>query len=320
MLIQVLLFLAGLIVLAVAAEFLVRGATQIALVLGLPPLLVGLTIVAYGTSLPEFVVSVLAATKGSSTLALGNALGSNLLNTGLILGLAAIIFPLAADRVLFRRDLPIHLGFVLLFAAVIYNGFIGRYEGLVMIALMLVYIVGSAVFEWRARNANNAAAALEEIEEEVGERPKSIWVAVFFVLLGSAGLYFGADLMVNAAITIAQEFGISERVIGLTVVAFGTSLPELATTLAAARKKHADMIIGNLLGSNIFNLMLIVGTAGALAPFAINLRQVLVEYGFLALNAVMIYLFMWTGRKLTRIEGVVLSACYLAFVGYLLVR
>ena len=216
MLIQVLLFLAGLIVLAVAAEFLVRGATQIALVLGLPPLLVGLTIVAYGTSLPEFVVSVLAAAKGSSTLALGNALGSNLLNTGLILGLAAIIFPLAADRTLFRRDLPIHLGFVLLFAAVIYNGFIARYEGLAMIALMLAYIVGCGIVEWRARNANGAAA-LEEIEEEVGERPKSIWVAVFFVLLGSAGLYFGAELMVDAAIYIAQEFGISERVIGLTV-------------------------------------------------------------------------------------------------------
>jgi len=318
LLIQVLIFLGGLIILTIAAEFLVHGASRLAAQLGMPPLIVGLTVLAYGTSLPEFVVSVLAAIKDSSPLALGNAMGSNLMNTGLILGAAAILAPITADRALFKRDLPLHLAFTALFGFVILNGSIGRDEGIVMIALMLIYVVASTMYEWRKRGEHNLLPDELAVRNESSNYRYSL--DILLILLGSAGLYYGAELMVDSAIYIAEEFDISERVIGLTIVAVGTSLPELATTISAARRKKVDFITGNLIGSNIFNLMLIVGTAGAIAPFAIKLREVLFEYGFLALNAVMIYLFLYTGRKVSRAEGIVLILFYVGFVGFLLWR
>lgn len=316
MTLQILFFLLGLVILSVSGEILVAGAARIARVLRLPPLLIGLVIVAYGTSLPEFVVSVIAALKGSSTIALGNAVGSNLMNTGLILGLAALIFPIATDPRLSRRDLPLHLLFTVLFGGIIWNGYIGRGEGIVLITLMLAYIIFATVSEWRVRKTPDPSS--DDFEAEDKEKKQSLWRAVLLILLGSIGLYFGAKLMVEAAIYLAQAFGISERIIGLTIVAAGTSLPELATTLAAARKRYGAMILGNLIGSNIFNIMLVVGTAGALRPFAVDLKQVIIEYGFLLFNAALVTIFLLTGKKLNRIEGSVLVVGYAGFLLMLL--
>ncbi|MDP8224430.1 MAG: calcium/sodium antiporter [Candidatus Lernaella stagnicola] len=316
MLIQFGIFIGGLIALALGAEILVYGGLKIARVFKLSPLLVGLTILAYGTSLPELVVSVLAAVKGSAPIALGNAVGSNLLNTGLILGIAALIFPLAATPSLFRRDLPLHLLVVVLFGLLAFDGRIDLYDGTLFLLAMCSYL---SLTVW---NGLRHPEDVPELPEGETKPKESWWIAVILIFAGSVGLFFGANWMVDAAINIARELNIAERVIGTTIVALGTSLPELATTIAAARRNESSLVLGNLIGSNIFNLLLIVGTAGVIAPFSFNEADARVDFLFLIANAVMLFcLFRFREpRTMERPAGSLLIIVYALFLALLFFR
>ncbi len=317
MVLQIGILIGGLIVLTIGAEVLVRGGVKLARTFGLSPLLVGLTILAYGTSLPELVVSVLAALKGSATIALGNAIGSNLLNTGIVLGIAALIFPLTASPGIFRRDLPLHLFVVVFFGILAFNGDITAYDGALLLLGMAGYI-GFTVWH----GIKNPEELLDLPDGEAPPPKKDWWKAALGIAAGSVGLYFGAEWMVSAAIAIARALEIPERVLGITIVALGTSLPELATTIAAARRRESALILGNLIGSNIFNLMLIVGTAGVLAPFPFDLAGVRVDYAFLLANSIMLFLVFSrrTPRTMSRVAGGALVLVYLLFLAVLLLR
>jgi cation:H+ antiporter len=315
---QFAMFAIGLVVLAAGAEVLVRGGVKLARIFGLSPLLVGLTILAYGTSLPELVVSVLAALKGSAAIALGNAIGSNLLNTGLILGLAAWLFPVIATRDLLRRDLPLHLLVATGFSFLVWDGKVSHLDGALLLVAMLGYLIHTV---WVGVKHPEI---VPDLPDSIDEPPPNErwWVALLMILAGSVGLYFGANWMVNAAVFIAHEMGVSERVVGITIVALGTSLPELATTVAAARKHESGLVIGNLVGSNIFNLMLIVGSAGVIAPFTFSAADVHIDLAFLLLNAVALFVLFGRRRphQIGRWDAFALLLMYLGFLGALFYR
>lgn len=317
MAIQVTFFIVGLAVLAVGAETLVRGGVKLARIFGLSPLLVGLTILAYGTSLPELVVSVLAASKGSGNIALGNAIGSNLINTGLILGLAAWIFPVVATPGLFSRDLPLHLSVVIFFGILCWDGTIDGFDGALLLLAMTGYI---ATTVWTGLENRDVPVKLPP--DSPSANHERWWVAALLIVAGSAGLYVGAEWMVDSAVFIAKSLGIGERVIGITIIALGTSLPELATTLSAARRHDSALVIGNLVGSNIFNLLLIVGAAGVIAPFSFAVDSVSFDLIFLLANSLALFVLFGFGqpRRMRRWGGVALTIMYGLFLAVLFLR
>ncbi len=297
----------GLVLLVAAASVLVRGASALALRLGLTPLVVGLTVVAFGTSAPELVVSVQAALAGAGGIAVGNVVGSNIANVGLVLGLAVLVRPLAADPSLFRRDLPVLLAVTALAAALLADGQLGRVEGVVLVTGLVAYLV------WSIRAAHQEQAA---VDLPITEPSGPAWRDVAFIVAGLAGLVVGADLFVGAATDLAQVAGVSNAVIGLTVVAIGTSLPEMATTIVAALKGESDIAVGNVVGSNLFNLLGILGIAAVVRPLVAPGLQ-LADVAVMAVLALALAVMLWTGRRLARAEGAALVAAYLGYMGYL---
>ena len=314
MLSDVLALAGGLALLVAAASVLVRGAAALALRLGLTPLVVGLTVVAFGTSAPELVVSVQAALAGAGGIAVGNVVGSNVANVGLVLGLAVLIRPLAAEPSLFRRDLPALVAVTALAAAFLWDRQLGRAEGAVLAAGLVAYLVWSV----RAARRDQAAAAAVAAELPVTAPTGPAWRDALFVVGGLAGLVVGADLFVGGATRLAQAAGVSNAVIGLTVVAVGTSLPELATTLVAARRGEGDIAVGNVVGSNLFNLLGILGIAALVRPLeAPGLGAV--DVAVMGAFTVGLVVLLWTGRRLARWEGGVLAAGYVGYLVYLVV-
>jgi cation:H+ antiporter len=298
------------------AEWLVKGAAGLARVLGVPPLVIGVTVVAYGTSAPELMVTLLAAAEGKSDIALGNVIGSNIANLGLILGATALVAPPLVDRSLARREVPVLLVSALAMPAALYDGVISRLEG----ALLLL---GAIAFSWAMLRATSrvpaTAAIATEAREEIAEeapilsKPKLVALA----LLGLALLLGGGKVFVDGAVAIAFAFGMSERIVGLTIVAIGTSLPELAASIVAALRGHSSLAIGNVIGSNIFNALLILG-AGAMAhPIQGSLLalrfDLCVMGGFTLLASILVR----TERKISRPEGFLLVSAYAAFLGAL---
>lgn len=304
--IPLLLLLAGLFILVVGAEILVRGSSSIAARLGMSDLLIGLTVVAFGTSAPELAVSIKAALADQGGIALGNVIGSNIFNASLILGLTALICPLAVSLQAVRRELPILLPVTVLFAAMVYfQGGLNRFSGLVL-------LLGLGVYLW---TSFRRGAVAEEEEAAVVESHGQIHPAlsIGFVLAGLAMLVFGARIFVNEAVEIATLWGVSESVIGLTIVAAGTSLPELATSVVAAIRGRADMAVGNILGSNLFNLLAIAGLSSVVRPLvAPGLSGV--DLGVMIVTSAILLPFFRTGFRLSRWEGLVLL---LGFSGYL---
>lgn len=309
----------GLVLLTGGASALVRGAASLALRLGLTPLVIGLTVVAFGTSAPELVVSVQAAMAGNGGIAVGNVVGSNIANIGLILALAALIAPIAVDPTLLRRDVPVMVAVSALAAVFVMDGLLGRAEGSVLVLGLLVYVAWSV----RAARAETAAAttapgaiaaahadAMPERAEGHAGRDLG-WIAA-----GLGALVLGADLLVDAAVAMATAFGLSDAVIGLTIVAVGTSLPEMATSVVAAVRGQSEIAAGNVIGSNIFNLLGILGVAALMRPLdtaAFEGVDVLVMGAF----AVVLWPLLRTGRRLGRTEGLILMTAYAAYVGYL---
>lgn len=302
----------GLILLVIASDWLVDGAVSIAGRLGVPTLVVGMTIVAYGTSLPEFVVSVLASTRGVADFAIGNIIGSNVANIGLVLGAVALVAPFSVhSRLLFTRDLPL-LGMVTILAVLCFlDDRVERWEGLLLLGIALVFTV---------LNLRSPGEPEEEFEDDVeDETPMSPGKSWFMLLVGFAGLMTGAHFMVEGGTEIAKHFGISERVIGLTVVAIGTSLPELAASVASALKGHPALAVGNVVGSCLFNLAFVLGAASTIQAIPTNLTAMTWDLAVMGGLTVLMWLLLRTGRRLTRGEGATLMVIYFGFLGYLVV-
>lgn len=307
-----LLLAVGLVLLYVGAEGLVRGSAALAVRLGLTPLVVGLTVVAFGTSSPELVVSLNAALAGRGTLAVGNVVGSNICNVGLILGLSALIRPMKVQAQLIRLDVPIVIGCSLLLVALLFDGGLGRVEG----ALLGLGLAGYVAF-----SLYHARKEKPEVQETISgvarARRGAAWVEGVFVVAGLGALVAGADLFVGGAVVVAERLGVNQAVVGLTVVALGTSLPELATSVVAAIRDEGDLAIGNVIGSNIFNILGILGLTALAHPVQREGIDLL-DLGVMTAAALLLLPLMRSGFRLNRWEGALLLACYGGYVFYLI--
>ncbi|HJN06432.1 MAG TPA: calcium/sodium antiporter [Bacteroidales bacterium] len=306
------LFVLGFVILIFGAKFLVDGASSIGVKVGLSQLIIGLTIVAFGTSLPELVINVFASLKGSSGLAIGNVLGSNIMNTLLIIGITAIIYPIKVDSLICKRDSWINLIAILLVAILANDLFFGKQEKIIDrvdgIILLIFFIIMLYVLFSNIGKRNNSD------ENKIISYTYS--KSIILIILGSLGLFFGGKWIVSGALAISYELGVSESTIGLTLVAAATSLPELVTSIVAALKKNTDIAIGNALGSNIFNIFLVLGTSATIHP--INFESSLnIEIGILIVASLFLMLVIRTGNKartITRLEGVFLTLGYFIFL------
>ena len=304
MILDILLLLTGLALIIFGADFLVDGSSAIARKAGISEFVIGLTIVGFGTSCPELVVSLTGALQGNADISVGNVVGSNIFNTLLILGLTAVIAPVAVTRSNSRRDIPITLLVTFLFVTFALTGYkISFFEG---VAFLLVF-AGYMVYCFKSDQGAS---------EAVDEKVRSLWLAILLVLGGLAGLIFGGQLFVNNATAIARAVGVSDKFIAITLLAGGTSFPELATCIVAAAKKKDQLALGNVLGSNVFNILLILGTSSLFLPistFALNW----VDLGVLVGSAVMVWLWAYTGHR-DRIDRWEAALMLLTFIGYYL--
>jgi cation:H+ antiporter len=301
--------LGGLVLLALGAEGLVRGSSSIALRMGVTPLVIGLTIVAFGTGSPEMIVSLQAALGGNSDLALGNIVGSNICNIALILGVAALARPLHVRSTLLQREVPVMIAVTLLLGVLLRDGVLGRIEGAMLAMGAIAYTV--AIYRAARQDRNTDVAG--EFAQELPAPQASTTRSIVLVIGGFVGLLVGANVLVHGAVVIAQAMGMSQVVIGLTVIAIGTSLPELATSVVAALRNDADVAFGNVLGSNILNILLILGVVAMVQPIsATGLRPL--DLGVLIGSTIVIYPLMWRGRILNRWEGGLLLGGYVAYV------
>lgn len=309
MLATLLSVIGGLLLLAVGAEGLVRGSTSIALRLGVTPLVIGLTVVAFGTGSPELTVSVESAYRGNSGIALGNVVGSNISNIALILGLSALARPMHVRSKLIRREMPLMIAVTLLLCLLLWDGALGRLDGLLLVAGAVAYTAFAYVSARRDRSAEVAA----EFDAGIKALSRPVWLDTTFVVAGFVALLVGAKLLLGGATVVAESFGVSQVVIGLTIVAVGTSLPELATSVVAAVRGEADVAFGNVIGSNILNILCILGVAALIRPFEVlGLRPL--DLGALVGSAVLLLPLMWRGSVLNRWEGAILLAGYAAYM------
>ncbi len=305
----------GLVLLYFGAEWLVRGSSELAIRFGISPLVVGLTVVAFGTSAPELVVSVKANLDGQGGMAIGNVVGSNICNIALVLGVGAVIFPIAIQRQVIRREMPILLVASTVFLLMMRDGVIDRLEAGVLFGGILLYIITSLV-EAKKEDPNES----DEIPPEVIEAARNsgrgrLFFNIFLIIVGGITLVIGADRMVVGGENIARFYGVPEAIIGLTLFAFGTSLPELATSVVAAIKKQGDIIVGNAVGSCIFNLLAVVGMAGLIAPLE-GVGVTPFHYLVMLAAAVILMPMMWHRMRLDRWEGVLLVLGYLGFTAW----
>lgn len=304
------MLVAGFALLVWGADKFVAGASAFARRLGVSPLLVGLTIVAFGTSAPELAVSLTAALQGANEIAVGNVLGSNVFNLLVVAGLSAVLCPLIMDRTLLRRDWPLSVAAaVLLLLFLAPDLTISRIEGLILLAVFIVVLVV------QIRAAMQGRSAADSEEEEVSMSPLLIGVNI---VLGLACIIIGGQLAVNGATGIARMFGLSETLIGLTIVAIGTSLPELVTSLVAAHKGQNEIAMGNVIGSNLFNILLILGVSASITPIPVQAVSV-IDCIVLIAASVIFYLPAMRG-KLGRAPGAVMTLCYVAYTAYLIIR
>lgn len=300
----------GIALLVVGGELVVRGAGRLALAAGLSPLVVGLTVVAFCTSAPELAASLAAATKGTPELALGNVIGSNIANIGLILGLSGLLRPIPVHSGILIREMPLVIGATALFALLAWDGGFSRVDGALLLAALVAYV------GWmlRAEVARGAGELAQEFAETLPAKRGSPMQQVGLVLAGVALLVGGADLLVRGAVDIATASGISTRVVGLTIVAVGTSLPELASSLVATWKKEGDIVLGNVLGSNIFNVLGILGVTALVSPFAVDIAATGFDLWVLVILSVALLPIFWSDSALRRWEAALLLGAYVAYV------
>ncbi len=306
------LVIGGIALLWIGGELLIRGSVRLAATLGVRPLIIGLTVVAFGTSSPELAASLVAALANTHDMVLGNVVGSNILNIALILGLTGLLYPLATNGSLLRREIPVMLGAGLLLFGILANGAIGRWEGGVLFGLLCIYLV----VLYRDRREGDRP---EELAVPVPLRSGRPGLAVLQVIVGIVTLTLGARWLVNGAREVALAWGITDRIIGLTIVAFGTSLPELVSALIAALRQEADLVLGNLVGSSIFNVLAILGLTALVRPIAVDPGPVILDLALMTGIGAVAWLLLATRRRMERWEGGVLLALFALYVMYLFV-
>ncbi|MBN1348052.1 calcium/sodium antiporter [candidate division KSB1 bacterium] len=303
----------GLVLLTIGAEALVRGSSSLALRLKVSPVVIGLTIVAYGTSMPEMVVSVKSALADQGAIAIGNVVGSNIFNIAVILGLSSLAFPLKINIKLLRSDTPIMIIAAFLFAVFFRDHKLGFFEGAVLLLFILFYIIYNFL---AAKRASSTELALMKVEIAEFKYFKNIYLEIVTILLGFSILILGAHFLIKGSVKFAQLVGMSEAVIGLTIIAVGTSLPELATSLVASIHKKPDIAVGNIIGSNIFNILGILGVATLISPINGKGIKSFDIYVMLAVS-IILFPFMWSHFEIKRWEGFVLVAIYIGYMFYL---
>ena len=302
----------GLVILLLAGDALVKGAVNLSLRVGIPALIVSLTVVAFGTSAPELLISIKAALENVPGIALGNVVGSNTANILLVLGIPALLAVMHTSECNTRKSYVIMLGASVLFIALAFRGIFDWVSGIVLLVVLAVILADSM----REALAHRRAGKLEAEEEELEGADPSMpwWKIILFLALGLIGLPLGADLLVDSSVEIATIFGVSDTVIGLTLVALGTSLPELATTVVAALRRQADVALGNVIGSNMFNLLAIIGVASLIAPIPVDPEFLRFDLWVMLGASLLIFPLVFLAKDLTRLWGVVLSALYLGYI------
>jgi cation:H+ antiporter len=312
MLISFVLILVSLVLLYFGAEALVKGSSSLALKLGISPLIIGLTILGFGTSSPELLVSVNASLNGSSDIALGNVIGSNIFNICFILGLSAVLCPMLVRAQILKVDSPISvlLGFSLFY--LLQDRVISRIEGIVLFSIIVLYVLLNV---YLAKIEKNKLID-REFEEGIGKPEKSYFIDFVYITIGLSVLVFGSDLLVDNSVSIAKLFGVSEAIIGLTIVAAGTSTPELATSVVAALKKESDLAIGNIIGSNIYNIAAILGLSAIITPIeAVDVN--FIDYAVMAGVGLVLQIFLMTKLTLERWEGAVFLVIFSVYMFWL---
>ena len=309
------LLIVGFVFLIKGADFFVEGASAVAKKLHVPALVIGMTIVAMGTSLPELSVSVTASLANSNQLAIGNVVGSNIFNLMVVLGSCALFSALEVADDTIKKDFPFSVAcaIALMIMGLIGNS-VGHLDGVILFVTFIIFLYSMLR---AAKKSRQATAEAEEIEEEIVNLP--VWRCIVYIIGGAVAIKFGGDWVVNSCTTLALKFGMSETLVGLTIVALGTSLPELVTSIVAAKKNELDMAIGNVVGSNIFNILLILGVAGAISPMTyltVNAIDTLILVGFSAV----VWIMCIKKKNLNRANGVIMLLLYAAYLGYIILR
>lgn len=313
----------GFILLIKGADYFVEGSAGIAKLFRIPSMIIGMTIVAMGTSAPECAVSTVASIKGNNGIAISNAIGSNICNLILVCGLCAVIRPLPVQVSTLKREFPFSIvaQILLLFLGADYILFgknavnqVGHIDGIILLVVFAIFLYWMVRVTMESRKNNGTSITEEEKEESL-----PTYKCVIYILLGVVAILVGSDLAVDSATVIAKQFGLSETMIGLTIIAIGTSLPELVTSLVAAKKGEVDMAIGNVIGSNIFNVLFVIGIASTISPIAILMESVY-DAIFLNLVSIIVLLFASTDKKIGRIEGLFMLAMYAAYMTYVCLR
>lgn len=308
MLIDLLLIVLGTVLIVWGADRLTEGAVAIAAKMHIPEIIIGLTIVAFGTSAPEFAVSLSSALKGTADMAVGNIVGSNIFNTMFIIGVAALVLPIATTRAMVKKDIPFAIvASIILLALCAYDRELSRWDALILLVVLCIFMYNTI-----------RAAKAGKLDEQAAEvHTMATWKAIAWFIVGLGCLVFGSNLFVDSASSIARTLGLSDAIIGLTIVAGGTSLPELATSVVAARKGNSAIAIGNVVGSNVLNILLILGLTGVISPMA-NLQLLPLDYALMLLSMVLLWLFSRTKFRIERWEGLLLIVLYIAYVAFLI--
>lgn len=307
---SVVLLAIGFVLLIKGADFFVEGSSSVAKMLKVPSIIIGLTIVAMGTSLPECAVSITASMTGNNALAVSNAVGSNIFNLMVVCGFCALFNPLVVDKSTLKKEFPFSMiCAVLLLVCGYLSMTLGRADGLILLAVFVCFLI------WMVRSALKARAAAGDEEYEV----LPVWKCIVFIIGGIIAIKFGGDFVVEGASAIAAKMGLSQNLIGLTIVACGTSLPELVTSVVAAKKNELDMALGNVIGSNIFNILFVLGAAAAISPIGFIMENVVDIVILIAMSAI-VWVFAWTKKVLDKKEGILMLVMYAAYLVYICVR
>ncbi len=310
-------FAAGLLILVWSANVFIDGAAATARRLGMSPLLIGMLLVGFGTSLPEMIVSAIAASQNVPELALGNAYGSNIVNICVILGVTALVSPVLVESAILRREFPVLVGIILLSFALVIDGSLSRIDALILLVVFVLLMIYSIRRDLHAQGDKLA----QEAEENYATPHMSLKKGLLLSCGGLLGLVVSSRFLVWSAVSLARAAGLSDLVIGLTIVAFGTSLPELAASIAATRKQQHDIALGNVLGSNLFNLLAVIGIAGTIHPLGVERAVLMRDFPMMVITTLLLWLFCksWRGRpgRISRIDGVFLLILYAGYLVYL---
>lgn len=319
MLMNIALFFGGLALLILGAEWLVKGASKLAFRVGISPLVVGLTVVAFGTSAPELAINIQSALNNQADIALGNVVGSNIFNTLFILGLSALIIPLRVDRQLIRLDVPIMIGAGILLYLLALDGALGRIEGAILFALMIAYTI-FIIYQSRKEQGEQADDSTHLVESRLIS--DHVLFQILLIIAGLVLLVFGARWLVDGAVAFARYFGVSELVIALTIIAAGTSMPEVATSIVAALRGERDIAVGNVVGSNIFNILSVLGITSILTPNALPISSAVLGFDLpiMLLITLLCFPIFFSGYEISRGEGGIFLLGYIAYSLYLILE